>query len=80
MSHQFFDKANTQATFSTRNQLLRARLCHLRQIVDIQIALPAEANTLITKHVVPISFARRCNANMIKWAGECDMNAPLSGY
>src|SRR6185503_905528 len=52
------------------NQQLRLFPRHRRQVVDVQVALPAEPRAVVASHLVPVRVARRCDPDMVQWIAE----------
>src|ERR1700752_660404 len=63
-------KTNTQASFSLTNQPFRCCFRHVRKVIDMKLALFTETDSLVAKHIVPISTARSGDTNFIECALE----------
>ena len=57
------EKARTESPFRLRDERLGLSPRHARKVIDVQVALEAEAHAVVALHALPIRPARRGDAH-----------------
>src|SRR6185312_5559347 len=63
-------EAHAQAPFLLAHERLARVASHRREVVDVLLALAAEAHALVAYHVVPVGRARRGDADLLEHHGQ----------